>query len=297
MDDLLDQVGQSKYYTTLDLDSGYWLIRVAPSSQEKTAFVTLHGSFQFRVMPFGLTNAPAVFQRLMQKVLMGLNPVDGSHFVSVYIDDVLIYSRTLKEHLEHLKTVIQRIEGAGLKLKTSKCCFVREEVEYLGHILTPDGLKTNPRIVEAIKAYPQPQNVKEVRQFIGLSSYYQRFIEIFAAVAQPLTALTRNNVTFKWTTECQESFDRLKQCLTTAPVLHYPSFDHPFVLKTDASINGIGAILSQAQDKGQRHPVAYASRSLTAAERNYSITELETLAVVWSVTHFHSYLYGHQVTV
>ena len=133
--------------------------------------------------------------------------------------------------------------------------------------------------------------------FLGLSSYYRRFIEIFAAVAQPLTALTRNNVTFKWTSECQESFDRLKQCLTTAPVLHYPSFDHSFVLETDASIKRIGTILSQAQDKGQRHPVAYASRSLTAAEHNYSITELETLAVVWSVTHFHSYLYGHQVTV
>ena len=138
---------------------------------------------------------------------MGLNPVDGSHFVSVYIDDVLIYSRTAKKYLEHFKLVIQRIEGAGLKLKPSKCCFVREEVEYLGHILTPDGLKTNPRIVEAIKAYPQPQNVKEIRQFLGLSSYYRRFIERFAAVAQPLTALTRNNVTFKWTTECQESFD------------------------------------------------------------------------------------------
>ena len=297
VDDLLDQIGQSKYFTTLDLASGYWQIRVAPSSREKTAFVTPHGLLQFRVMPFGLTNAPAVFQRLMQSVLMGLNPVDGNQFVSVYIDDVLVYSRTLPEHLEHLQLVIQRIQQASLKLKPSKCSFVREEVEFLGHVLTPEGLKTNPRIVEAVKEYRQPQNVKEIRQFLGLSSYYRRFIKNFAALAQPLTALTRNNVEFKWTAECQGAFDRLKQCMTTTPVLCYPSFDTPFVLETDASIRGIGAILSQVQSDGQYHPVAFASRSLTAAERNYGITELETLAVVWSITHFHSYLYGHQVTI
>ena len=297
VDDLLDQIGQSKFFTTLDLASGYWQIRVEPDSQEKTAFVTPHGLFQFRVMPFGLTNAPAVFQRLMQSVLMGLNPTDGNQFVSVYIDDVLIYSRTLPEHLEHLKLVIERIEQAGLKLKPSKCSFVREEVEYLGHVLTPDGLKTNPRTVEAVREYPQPQNVKEVRQFLGLSSYYRRFIRNFAALAQPLTALTRNSVIFEWTAECQEAFDSLKECLISAPVLCYPSFDVPFVLETDASIKGIGAILSQVQNSGRCHPVAYASRSLTAAERNYGISELETLAVVWSITHFHSYLYGHRVTV
>ena len=172
VDDLLDQVGQSKYFTTLDLTSGYWQIRVAPNSCEKTAFVTPHGLFQFRVMPFELTNAPEVFQKLMHKVLMGLNPTDGNQFVSDYIDDVLIYSTTLNEHLKHLKQVVQRIEGAGLKLKPSKCCFVKEKVEYLGHLLTPNGLKTNPRLVEAVKVYPQPQNVKEVRQFLSLSSYY-----------------------------------------------------------------------------------------------------------------------------
>ena len=240
VDDLLDQVGQSRYFTTLDLASGYWQIRVASSSREKTTFVTPHGLFQFRVMPFGLTNAPAIFQRFMQKVLKGLNPEDGDHFVSIYINDILVYSRTLEEHLEHLKLVMQRIERAGLKLKPNKCCFVKEEVEYLGHILTPNGLKTNPRLVEAIKAYSRPQNVKEVRQFQGLSSYYRRFIRKFAAMAQTLAMLTRNNVAFEWTAKCQESFDRLKQCLTAAPVLCYPLFDRPFVLETDASIKGVG---------------------------------------------------------
>ena len=297
VDDLLDQLGSSRYFTTLDLASGYWQIRVAPGSREKTAFVTPHGLFQFRVMPFGLTNAPAVFQRLMQTVLMGLNPVEGKQFVSVYIDDVLVFSQSLDEHLEHLRLVIQKIQDAGLKLKPAKCQFVREEVEYLGHVLTPSGLKTNLKLVESVVNYPRPQNSKEVKQFLGLSSYYRRFIQKFAAIAQPLTALTRNGVVFEWTEDCQAAFDRLKQSLTTAPVLCYPAFDLPFVLETDASIKGIGAILSQVQRDGQCHPVAYASRSLTAAERNYGITELETLAVVWSITHYHSYLYGHDVTV
>ena len=249
-------------------------------------------------MPFGLTNAPAVFQRLMQRVLMGLNPESGPDFVSVYIDDVLVFSRTLEEHLEHLRVVIERIRDAGLKLKPSKCHFIQEEVEYLGHILTPTGLRTNPRLVEAAKEFPRPQNVKEVRQFLGLSSYYRRFIHRFSAIAQPLNALTRTGTRFQWTRECQQSFDALKEALTTAPVLSYPSFNSPFVLETDASIQGIGAVLSQPQEEdGQLHPVAYASRSLSASERNYSVSELETLAVVWSITHFHSYLYGHAVTV
>ena len=297
VDDLLDQLGSSRYFTTLDLASGYWQIRVAPGSREKTAFVTPHGLFQFWVMPFGLTNAPAVFQRLMQTVLMGLNPVEGKQFVSVYIDDVLVFSQSLDEHLEHLRLVIQKIQDAGLKLKPAKCQFVREEVEYLGHVLTPSGLKTNSKLVESVVNYPRPQNSKEVKQFLGLSSYYRHFIRKFAAIAQPLTALTRNGVVFEWTEDCQVAFDRLKQSLTTAPVLCYPTFDLPFVLETDASIKGIGAILSQVQRDGQCHPVAYASRSLIAAERNYGITEHETLAVVWSITHYHSYLYGHDVTV
>ena len=210
VDDLLDQLGNSRYFTTLDLASGYWQIRVAPSSREKTAFVTPYGLFQFRVMPFGLTNAPAVFQRLMQAVLMGLNPVGGQQFVSVYIDDVLLFSQTLEEHLEHLRLVIQQLQNAGLKLKPSKCQFVRREVEYLGHVITPDGLKTNLKLVESVADYPKPQNSKEIKQFLGLSSYYRRFIKNFSAIAQPLTALTWNNVAFEWTTDCQIAFDRLK---------------------------------------------------------------------------------------
>ncbi len=184
-----------------------------------------------------------------------------------------------------------------MKLKPSKCSFVRDEVEYVGHVLTPDGVKTNPKLVQAVREFPQPQNVREVRRFQGLSSYYRRFIPQFAAIAQPLHRLTRKNVEFRWTEECQEAFDTLKEKLIAAPVLAYPSFDKPFVLETDASIKGLGAVLSQPQEDGLTHPVAYASRSLSQSERNYSVTELETLAVVWAITHYHCHLYGHPVTV
>ena len=248
-------------------------------------------------MPFGLTNAPAVFQRLMQQVLAGLNPEEGPDFVKVYIEDVLVFSPTLGDHLDHLSQVLAQIRKAGLKLKPSKCHFIAKEVEYLGHILTPEGLKPNPATVSAVKEFPQPTNLKEVRQFLGLSSFYRRFISGFAAVAQPLHQLTRKGVHFRWSPECQRAFETLKELLTSAPVLGYPRVEDPFVLETDASILGLGAILSQYQPDGQIHPVAYASRSLNQAERNYGITELETLAVVWAVTHFRAFLYGNKVTV
>ena len=297
IDDLLDQLGQSQYFSTLDLAAGYWQVKVGDKSREKTAFITHRGLFEFRVMPFGLTNAPAIFQRLMQKVLEGLNPDQGPEFVEVYIDDVLVFSRTMEDHVKHLRQVLNRLRKAGLKLKPGKCHFVRQTVEYLGHVITPSGLQPNPNQVSAIRDYPSPESVTQVRQFLGMISYYRRFIEGFAKVASPLHSLTRKDCSFVWTTECQESFDTLKEKLISAPVLVYPNFSKPFVLETDASIRGLGAVLSQKQSSGKLHPVAFASRALSPPERNYSITELETLAVVWAMQHFRAYLYGHQVTV
>lgn len=211
MDDFLDQLGESRYFSTLDLASGYWQIRVTLGSQEKTAFVTPHGLFQFKVMPFGLTNAPALFQRLMQRVLMGLNPLEGRQFVCI-IDDILIFSETLNQHMDHLRLVIQRVEQAGLKLQPKKCCFVCDEFEYLylKHVLSP---KTNAKLVSAVTDFPWPTDIKPLRQFLGLSSHYRRFIQGFASIAQPLTHLTRNSVPFWWTLECQDAFDLLKQKL------------------------------------------------------------------------------------
>ena len=297
IEDLLDQLGESRYFSTLDLSSGFWQIRIHPDSVEKTAFTTPQGLFEFRVMPFGLTNAPGVFQRLMQQVLMGLNPEDGPDFVSVYIDDVLVFSKTLEEHLHHLELVLKRVIEVGLKLKPVKCQFFRQEVEYLGHTITPLGLKTSSRHVAAVDKFPTPTNIREVRRFLGMASYYRRFIPSFAKIAHPLHALTRKDIQFEWTQECQEVFETLKKKLTSAPVLGYPRFDAPFVLETDASIDGLGAVLSQTQEDGKLPPIAYASRALTPGERNYGITDLETLAVVWSLSHFQSYLYGQKVTV
>ena len=297
IDDLLDQLGKSTCFSTIDLASGFWQIRLDPSSQKKTAFVVPQGLYKFRVMPFGLTNAPGVFQRLMQRVLAGLNPPDGPDFVSVYLDDVLVFSRSLQEHLEHLQAVIERLVKAGLKLKPAKCHFVRKELEYLGHVITRDGLKTNPRLVQAVQEFPPPKDVHGVCRFLGLASYYRRFIRDFARIAAPLHYLTRKNAHWRWTDRCEAAFQTLKQKLTTAPILAYPDFSLGYFLETDASIHGLGAVLSQKQPDGRIHPVAYASRGLTPAERNYGITELETLAVVWAFSHFNHFLYGNTVTV
>lgn len=179
----------------------------------------------------------------------------------------------------------------------SKGHFIKQEVRYLGHTVTPAGLKPNDDQLLAVKQYQTPKNVKGLRQFLGLASYYHRFIKQFAKIAHPLHALTCKGTEFVWTEECQTAFDNLKARLVTAPVLAFPNFEKNFILETDASIKGLGAVLSQQQEDGQIHPVAFASRALSLQEKNYSVTDLETLAVVWAVSHFHAYLCGHDVEV
>ena len=213
MDDLLDQFSKSKYFSTLDLASGYWQVKVHPDSCEKTAFITHRGLYEFNVMLFGLKNAPALFQRLMQRVLMGLNPDDGPDFVSVYLDDVLIFSTTFTDHIQHISSVIHTLTEAGLRLKPSKCHFICQEVQYLGHLLSPDGIRPNPECISAVRDYVTPQSVKEVRQFLGLASYYRQFVHGFAKISQPLHALTQKGALFVWTPECQAAFSQLKQRL------------------------------------------------------------------------------------
>ena len=245
IDDLLDQIGESRYFSTLDLASGYWQIAMDPNSHEKTAFITHSGLYEFLVMPFGLCNdAPSAFQRLMNRVLCGVNPEDGPMFVAAYLDDVLIFSKTMEEHLVHLQLVLDRLIQAGLKLKPSKCHFVQQEVRYLGHTITPSGLKLNADQIMAVKTYPRLKNIKELRQFLGLASYYHRFIKQFAKIAHPLHALTCRGTEFVWTKECQSAFDNLKEKLVTGPVLAFPKFDKGFILEMDASIKDLGAVLS-----------------------------------------------------
>ena len=297
IDDLLDQLGKTNFFSTLDLSAGYWQVKMHPDSKEKTAFATYQGLYEFNVMPFGLKNAPAVFQRLMQRVLMDLNPLYGPSFVSTYIDDTVVYSSAFEAHLAHLRRVLDRLIQVGLKLKPQKCHFLCPEVDFLGYLITPQGIHPNPQKVAAVREYPVPKSVKEVRQFVGFASYYRRFVRGFSRVAQPLHALTRKGVVFAWTQQCQEAFDALRSLLVEAPILIHPDFDKPFVLETNASAQGLGAVLSQVQDDKRLHPIAYASRALSPQEKKYAITELETLAVVWAVQHYHAYLYGHEVTV
>ena len=225
IDDLLDELGKAKFFSTLDLVSGFWQIRVHPDSQEKTAFSTPFGLYEFRVMPFGLKNAPSVFQRLMQQVLSGVNPDDGPRFVTAYIDDHLIFSSSLRGHLKHLYQVIRRLREVGLKVNPAKCQFIRKEVQYLGHVITPEGLHPNRKLVEAARNFAPPNSVQELKRFMGLASYYRRFVSRFAKIANPLHHLACKAATFQWSEDCQAVFSELKKRLTNPPVLAYPNFD------------------------------------------------------------------------
>ena len=197
-------------------------------------------------MPFGLKNALSVFQRLMQQVLSGVNPDDGPSFVTAYIDDLLVFPGTLR-------TFIPNYPTTGLKINPAKCQFIRKEVQYLGHVITQEGLHPNKRLVEAVQNYTVPSNVQELRRFMGLASYYRRFVPQFAKIANPLHRLTCKGATFQWSEDCQAAFLELKKRLMNPPVLAYPNFDLDFVLETDASHQGLGAVLSQRQADGQLH--------------------------------------------
>ena len=295
IDDILDTLGRAKYFTTLDLSAGYWQVELDPESQAKTAFTSHCGLYEFTRMPFGLCNAPATFQRLMQVVLAGLE----WDCCFVYIDDILIASQSFEEHMRHLQLVFERLRQAGLRLKPKKCFFLRERVPYLGFVISKHGIQVDPSKTDKVRNFPTPTDPTSVRSFVGLASYYRRFVPHFAAIAAPLHRLTKKDVRFEWSEECETAFCRLKSLLTEAPVLVYPRFgegEH-FLLETDASGVGLGAVLSQKQGDGKYHPVAYASRSLQPNEKNYPISELETLAIVWAVKYFRAYLLGHPCTV
>ena len=244
-------------------------------------------------MPFGLCNAPATFQRLMETVLAGLT----CDCCMVYLDDILVIGRTFSEHIQNLRQVLQRLRDAGLRLKLAKCHLLAESVEYLGYVVTEQGISTDPKKLEAIQGFPVPSDLRSLRSFLGLKSYYHRFIPSFSRVASPLFALTKKEVPFEWSSSCQEAFESLKQLLMGAPVLAFPKLGQGFILETNASGTGLGAVLAQEQPDGSVRPVAYASRTLQPHERNYGVTELEALGVVWVIKHFRHYLYGNRCDV
>ena len=294
--DILDSLGNAKYFSTLDLRNGYWQISIDPKDRPKSAFVTSSGLFEFNRMSFGLTTAPATFQRAMEIVLAGLN------FDSClcYLDDVICFGRSMQEHNNRLQAVLERFREHNLRVKLCKCQFAATEVSFLGHRVSQDGVSPDPEKVVAIKRIPKPSCVKEVRSFLGLAGYYRRFIKDFATLAAPLTKLTTKEVSkqpFTWTNECDMSFIQLRSQLCTAPILAYPKFDRLFTLYTDASDVGLGAVLSQNDDNGVERVVAYASRALSDRERNYATTEKEALAIQYGTQHFRLYLLGRHFKI
>ena len=292
IDDSLDTLGGAKWFSTLDLQSGYWQVEMEEGSKEKTAFICSSGLYQFERMPFGLCNSPATFERLMERVLAGLQ----WQVCLIFLDDVIVYGTSFGNQLERLQLVFERLRSANLILSPKKCELFQQEVAYLGHIVSQDGIAPDPSKIKSIQTWPQPSNVTEVRSFLGLCSYYRRFIKNFSAVARSLHQLTEKNKAFLWTEECIEAFYHLKQRLTQAPILAYPKPGDPYILDTDASQFGIGGVLSQVQD-GDERVIAYFSRTLSKPERRYCVTRKELLAVVQSVKHFHHYIYGTKFSV
>ncbi|KAL7857234.1 hypothetical protein SRHO_G00161330 [Serrasalmus rhombeus] len=290
--DTLETLSTAKWFSTLDLASGYWQVALTPRARKAVAFCSRKGLFTWNVMPFGLCNAPATFQRLMDRVLSGLQ----WETCLVYLDDIILLGKDVPEMLQRLSQVLNQFRQANLKLKPAKCCLFRRQVSYLGHIVSAQGIATDPGKVQKVQQWPQPTSVSEVRQFVGLAAYYRRFVQDFATIAKPLHELTKKNVSFQWTPECQASFEQLKSSLTTTPVLGYPRDHGDLILDTDASNFGIGAVLSQVQDGAER-VLAYGSRRLSPTEQNYCTTRRELLAVVEFTRHFRQYLLGRPFIV
>ena len=290
--ELLASLAGSVWFSTLDMLSGYWQVELDRESRPKTAFATHLGLHQWRVMPFGLSGAPGSFQKLMQIVLGSMS----YNQLLVYLDDVIVPAKTVQEGVERLSEVFKRFREANLKLKPTKCTLFQRKVAFLGHVVSSDGVATDPAKVETVEKWPTPTNRSDVRSFLGLASYYRKYIAGFAHIAYPLNRLTDKKSEFRWTEQCQEAFDQLKGLLTRAPILAHPNDDGQFLLDTDASGVGIGGVLSQVQD-GKERVVAYSSKSLNTAERNYCVTRKELWAVVYHVKHFRCYLYGRHFTI
>ena len=299
IESILDSLIGAQIFSTLDLKAGYWQVEMAEECKAYTAFTCGPlGFYECDTMPFGATNAPATFQRLMHDCLGDLN----MNWCIVYLDDIIIFSDTKEEHLKRLEAVFQKLITAGLKLKPSKCHFFREEIEYLGHVVSGKGISTNPKKVEAVAKWPTPQTVYDVRSFLGFVGYYRRFIKNFSKIAKPIreviTGLENQSKrsakkTFvEWTEAADSAFEHLKKLCISTPILAYPDYKLPFVLHTDSSSEGLGAVLYQKQN-GKMRVIAYASRSVSKAESHYPAHKLEFLALKWAVCEkFHEYLYG-----
>lgn len=292
IDEMFEQLHGSCYFSKLDLASGYHQIRMHEDSIEKTAFKTKYGHYEFVVMPFGLTNAPATFQYVMNSILSPFL----DRFVLVYLDDILIYSKSFQEHLEHLRTVLSALREHKFYCKRSKCLFCAQEVEYLGHVLTPFGVKVDPRKVAAIRDWPPPTNVSQLRGFLGMIQYYDAFIDHFADHAFPLTELLKKDTPWTWEGPQIQAFSTLQDLVSSPPCLLMPDLNKPFVLHVDASNFALGAVLQQDQGKGLQ-PIAFESRKLQPPERNLAPYDRELLALIHALLKWKHLLLGAKFTV
>lgn len=290
--DVLDKLGKSQYFTTLDLASGFYQVEMNPDDIHKTAFNVEHGHFEFLRMPMGLKNSPSTFQRVMDNVLRGLQNV----ICLVYLDDIIVFSTSLQEHMVNLEKVFQRLRESNFKIQMDKSEFLKLETAYLGHVISREGIKPNPDKIHAIENYPIPKTTKQIKQFLGLVGYYRKFIPDFARLTKPLTVCLKKGKHINLDSNYINCFEKCKKLLTNDPILQYPDFTREFNLTTDASNYAIGAVLSQGPI-GSDKPVAFASRTLNESEINYSTIEKEMLAVVWATKYFRPYLFGRHFRV
>jgi len=286
VEDVIDQLGKSTWFTALDLQSGFWQIRMAPEDMKKTALITKIGLYDWTVMPFGFKNATSTFTRTMSEVFKDL----GSTFLKVFMDDLNVHSETWGDHIRHLDAVLCKLREVNLKLNPSKCCFAAKSITFLGHVVNREGIQPDLGKIEAVLHFPTPKNVTSIRSFLGLTCYYQKYIKGYSSLASPLFELTRKDAAFVWDVNCEQAYQALKVALVDAPVLTRPNFRRTFWLDVDWSPKGVGAILSQKEGKFEK-VVAYASKSLTDAQRRFHPMEGECYALIWGVMHFRQYLH------
>ncbi|CAM4598209.1 unnamed protein product [Lepidochelys olivacea] len=290
-DELLEKLGRAQFISTLDLTKGYWQVPLDESAKERSAFITHLGLYEFNVLPFGLRNAPATFQRLVDGLLAGL----GEYAVA-YLDDVAIFSDSWADHLEHLQKVLERIREAGLTVKAKKCQIGLNRVTYLGHQVGQGTISPLQAKVDAIQKWPVPKSKKQVQSFLGLAGYYRRFVPHYSQIAAPLTDLTKKKQpnAVQWTGKCQKAFNKLKATLMSDPILRAPDFDKPFLVTTDASERGVGAVLMQKGPDQEFHPVVFLSKKLSERESNWSVTEKECYAIVYALEKLRPYVWGRR---
>jgi hypothetical protein len=292
VDDVISQLGKSAWFSALDLQSGFWQIRMAPEDMKKMALITKTGLYDWTIMPFSLKNATSIFTRTMSLVFKEL----GDKFLKVFVDDLNVHNENWTDHLRHLEAVLSKLREVNLKLNPGKCCFAAKSIVFLGYVVSKEGAKPDPKKIDAVLCFPKPTTITNVRSFLGLTGYYHKYIRGYSRLAGPLFELTKKDVAFIWNQGCQQAFDSLKRALIDAPILVRLDFKRPFCLDVDWSTKGVGAVLSQKEGRFKK-VVTYASKGLTVAQRKFHPMEGECYALIWGIMYFRQYLHRNHFTL